>query len=91
WLGTARCARCHAADGTPYARSRLLPLLSALSCAALAAATGPHPALAVWLLLVPFCALLARLRALGVPFLAWGHTAASAELSGTPLPPDALR
>ncbi len=36
-------------------------------------------------------ALTARVRALGVPFLAWGHTAASAELSGTPLPPDALR
>ncbi|WP_446040295.1 prepilin peptidase [Streptomyces sp. SID1121] len=60
WLGTARCAPCHATGGTPYARSRLLPLLTALSCAALAAATGPHPALAVWLLIVPFGALLAR-------------------------------
>ncbi|MFJ2649931.1 GNAT family N-acetyltransferase [Streptomyces sp. NPDC087420] len=36
-------------------------------------------------------ALAARLRALGVPFVAWGHTAASAELSGAPLPPGALR
>ncbi|MFJ1597361.1 GNAT family N-acetyltransferase [Streptomyces sp. NPDC088261] len=36
-------------------------------------------------------ALAARLRGLGVPFVAWGHTAASAELSGLPLPPGALR
>ncbi|MFI6287007.1 prepilin peptidase [Streptomyces sp. NPDC051018] len=40
-------------------RARLAPLLTALPCAALAAATGPRPELAVWLLLVPFAVLLA--------------------------------
>lgn len=35
------------------------PLVTALSCAALAAATGPRPELAVWLLLTPFAVLLA--------------------------------
>ncbi|MFF0446803.1 prepilin peptidase [Streptomyces sp. NPDC004609] len=42
------------AEGAPLA-----PLLTALPCAALAAATGPRPELAVWLLLVPFAVLLA--------------------------------
>jgi leader peptidase (prepilin peptidase)/N-methyltransferase len=37
----------------------LAPLVTALSCAALAAATGPRPELAVWLLLAPFAVLLA--------------------------------
>ncbi|MFC4607836.1 prepilin peptidase [Streptomyces maoxianensis] len=37
----------------------LVPLVTALSCAALAAATGPRPELAVWLLLTPFAVLLA--------------------------------
>ncbi|MFJ1600543.1 prepilin peptidase [Streptomyces sp. NPDC088261] len=60
WLGAPRCARCHATGSAPYAPSLLLPALTALSCAALAAATGPRPALAVWLLLAPFAALLAR-------------------------------
>ncbi|MFJ2651035.1 prepilin peptidase [Streptomyces sp. NPDC087420] len=72
WLGTTRCAPCDATGvdhspaphpGTPYAPSLLLPVLTALSCAALAAATGPRPALAVWLLLAPFAALLARVDA----------------------------
>ncbi|WP_046508286.1 prepilin peptidase [Streptomyces odonnellii] len=53
-----------AADGAPapavrYAPSVLLPLLTALACAALAAATGPRPELAVWLLLTPFAVVLA--------------------------------
>ncbi|MGW2053227.1 prepilin peptidase [Streptomyces sp. NPDC001840] len=43
----------------PYAPSVLLPLLTALACAALAAATGPRPELAVWLLLTPFAVVLA--------------------------------
>ncbi|MEV7679538.1 A24 family peptidase [Streptomyces sp. NPDC088341] len=42
-----------------YAPSVLIPLLTALSCAALAAATGPRPELAVWLLFTPFAVLLA--------------------------------
>ncbi|MGW6741152.1 prepilin peptidase [Streptomyces sp. NPDC055025] len=42
-----------------YAPSVLIPLLAALSCAALAAATGPRPELAVWLLFTPFAVLLA--------------------------------
>lgn len=36
-------------------------------------------------------ALLRNLRALGLPFVPWGHTEASGELSGRRLPPDALR
>ncbi|MFD7899663.1 prepilin peptidase [Streptomyces sp. NPDC059743] len=43
----------------PYAPSVLIPLLTALVCAALAAATGPRPELAVWLLFTPFAVLLA--------------------------------
>ncbi|MFF0449763.1 GNAT family N-acetyltransferase [Streptomyces sp. NPDC004609] len=35
-------------------------------------------------------ALIARLRALGLPFVPWGHTAAAGELTGAPLPPGAL-
>lgn len=35
--------------------------------------------------------LTAHLRGLGLPFVPWGHTAASGELSGRPLPPGALR
>ncbi|MFE9887533.1 prepilin peptidase [Streptomyces scopuliridis] len=42
-----------------YAPSPLVPLLTALVCAVLAAATGPRPELAVWLLLTPFAVLLA--------------------------------
>ncbi|MFJ9027817.1 prepilin peptidase [Streptomyces sp. NPDC102274] len=42
-----------------YAPTLLVPLLTALACAALAAATGPRPELAVWLLLTPFAVLLA--------------------------------
>ncbi|MFD5034189.1 prepilin peptidase [Streptomyces sp. NPDC058405] len=41
------------------APSVLVPLITALACAALAAATGPRPELAVWLLLAPFAVLLA--------------------------------
>ncbi|MFJ7999924.1 prepilin peptidase [Streptomyces sp. NPDC096310] len=42
-----------------YAPSRLVPVLGALGCGALAAATGPRPELAVWLLLAPVALLLA--------------------------------
>ncbi|WP_443098659.1 prepilin peptidase [Streptomyces pacificus] len=47
--------RCAAA----YRCSSLVPAATAVSCAALAAAVGPRPELAVWLLLVPFAVLLA--------------------------------
>ncbi|MER8071905.1 GNAT family N-acetyltransferase [Streptomyces sp. NPDC094034] len=36
-------------------------------------------------------ALTRRLRGLGLPFVPWGHTEPSGELSGEPLPPGALR
>ncbi|MFJ1915034.1 prepilin peptidase [Streptomyces sp. NPDC088147] len=42
-----------------YAPSLPISLLTALACAVLAAATGPRPELAVWLLLAPFAVLLA--------------------------------
>ncbi|MFD7286011.1 prepilin peptidase [Streptomyces sp. NPDC059863] len=45
--------------GVRYAPALLVPLLTALVCAVLAAATGPRPELAVWLLLAPFAVLLA--------------------------------
>ncbi|MDR6980521.1 leader peptidase (prepilin peptidase)/N-methyltransferase [Streptomyces sp. 3330] len=56
WLGRARCERC----ATPYAPGAVgLPLLTAVVCAALAAATGVRPELVVWLLLAPAGVLLA--------------------------------
>ncbi|MER5448072.1 A24 family peptidase [Streptomyces sp. NPDC002764] len=72
WLGTGRCAGCAAvagdAGGTavrtkrpePYGPGALgLSLATALVCAALAAATGTRPELAVWLLIAPVAVLLA--------------------------------
>ncbi|MFI6104502.1 prepilin peptidase [Streptomyces sp. NPDC051310] len=73
WLGPARCAPCAVAvpvggggvrperrAGSPAgAGAPALPVVTALACAALAAATGPRPELAVWLLLAPFAVLLA--------------------------------
>jgi leader peptidase (prepilin peptidase)/N-methyltransferase len=74
WLGGVRCAACAAAVAVVVparrgdARDReaprlpghvLAPAVTALSCAVLAAATGPRPELAVWLLLAPFAVLLA--------------------------------
>ncbi|WP_187645713.1 A24 family peptidase [Streptomyces sp. TRM49041] len=54
WLGPARCTGC-----APAARAAAVPLLGAAVCAVLAAATGPRPELAVWLLLAPVALLLA--------------------------------
>ncbi|MEV1068319.1 A24 family peptidase [Streptomyces sp. NPDC050263] len=55
WLGRAHCGRC----GASYAPGALLlPVLTALLCAALAVATGTRPELAVWLLLTPVGVLL---------------------------------
>ncbi|MFF8712153.1 prepilin peptidase [Streptomyces sp. NPDC015184] len=44
-----------------YAPGTLVPVVTALSCAALAAATGARPELAVWLLLAPVGVLLATI------------------------------
>ncbi|MEU1262813.1 A24 family peptidase [Streptomyces cellulosae] len=57
WLGPARCRAC---GGTPYGTAAAVPVtVTALVCAALAAATGTRPELAVWLLLAPAGVLLA--------------------------------
>ncbi|MFH8339042.1 prepilin peptidase [Streptomyces sp. AM6-12] len=47
WVGRTPCGQCAATTGPG------LPLVTALVCAALAAATGPRPELAVWSLLAP--------------------------------------
>ncbi|MEH0546128.1 prepilin peptidase [Streptomyces sp. B21-105] len=74
WLGRAPCRRCadtgapgaprpSGVPGTPAepvaSGALLLPLLTALVCAALAVATGVRPELAVWLALAPVGVLLA--------------------------------
>ncbi|MFE3638838.1 prepilin peptidase [Streptomyces sp. NPDC059168] len=61
WLGRARCGRCApGAARAPYGPSAaLLAVVTALTCAALAAATGTRPELGVWLLLAPVWVLLA--------------------------------
>ncbi|MEU9388937.1 A24 family peptidase [Streptomyces sp. NPDC048324] len=72
WLGSGRCGACAAvagdAGGTAVPTGRpepygpgapALSLVAALVCAALAAATGTRPELAVWLLLAPAGVLLA--------------------------------
>jgi leader peptidase (prepilin peptidase)/N-methyltransferase len=58
WIGRARCGECEPAqsyDGHPA----LLTTVTALVCAALAAATGTRPEIGVWLLLAPVGVLLA--------------------------------
>ncbi|MFW6694824.1 prepilin peptidase [Streptomyces sp. MAR4 CNX-425] len=56
WAGPAACKEC---GGAPYGPGTLLPLAAtAVACAALAAAAGAEPELAVWLLLAPFWVLL---------------------------------
>ncbi|WP_151772030.1 prepilin peptidase [Streptomyces abyssomicinicus] len=56
WLGPARCRGCPGPYGSGHVA---LPVVAAVLCAALAAATGPRPELAVWLLLTPVGVLLA--------------------------------
>ncbi|MFF8094513.1 prepilin peptidase [Streptomyces sp. NPDC016675] len=59
WLGRARCGQCPAGTA-PYGPPATSPAtVTALVCAALAAATGTRPELAVWLLLAPAAVLLA--------------------------------
>ncbi|MFF4034773.1 prepilin peptidase [Streptomyces sviceus] len=58
WLGRASCRTC--GRGRSYGPGGLLlPTVTALVCAGLAAATGTRPELAVWLLLAPAGVLLA--------------------------------
>jgi leader peptidase (prepilin peptidase)/N-methyltransferase len=57
WLGRARCADCAQPSYGPHAP--LLATVTALVCAALAAATGTRPELGIWLLLAPLGVLLA--------------------------------
>ncbi|MFI8949059.1 prepilin peptidase [Streptomyces sp. NPDC053750] len=59
WLGPARCGQCPADEASYGPRPALLATVTALVCAALAAATGTRPELAVWLLLAPVGVLLA--------------------------------
>ncbi|MGC5346286.1 prepilin peptidase [Streptomyces sp. DT171] len=56
---TTADARRRVPTARRYAPSALLPVVTALVCAALAAATGARPELAVWLLLTPVAVLLA--------------------------------
>jgi len=59
WVGGARCRRCEP-GGQVYGPGTLpLSISTALVCAALGAATGTRPELAVWLLLAPVGVLLA--------------------------------
>ncbi|MFE1105130.1 prepilin peptidase [Streptomyces rochei] len=59
WLGRARCGQCPAGQASYGPRAVPLAAVTALVCAALAAATGTRPELAVWLLLAPVGVLLA--------------------------------
>ncbi|WP_427920234.1 prepilin peptidase [Streptomyces sp. cg40] len=60
WLGRARCKGTGDIDISTYGPSTpVVSTATALVCAVLAAATGPHPELAVWLLAAPVAVLLA--------------------------------
>ncbi|XUL90743.1 prepilin peptidase [Streptomyces galilaeus] len=60
WLGRARCKGTGDIDISAYGPSTpAVSTVTALVCAVLAAATGPHPELAVWLLAAPVAVLLA--------------------------------
>ncbi|MFI0742424.1 prepilin peptidase [Streptomyces sp. NPDC021100] len=57
WLGLPRCGEC----GEGYGQGALWPVaVTAVAAAALAAAVGPRPELAVWLLAAPVGVLLAE-------------------------------
>ncbi|MEU8960903.1 A24 family peptidase [Streptomyces sp. NPDC048491] len=56
WAGSGRCRDCD--EGGGHGRAVSIALVTAVVCAALAAATGAHPELAVWLLLAPLAVLL---------------------------------
>ncbi|MFH9573696.1 prepilin peptidase [Streptomyces sp. NPDC017230] len=59
WLGRARCGKCPADEASYGPGPAALAAVTALVCAALAAATGTRPEVAVWLLLAPAGVLLA--------------------------------
>ncbi|MEU9174432.1 A24 family peptidase [Streptomyces sp. NPDC048420] len=59
WLGRARCGRCE--EQAYGSGAAVLSTVTALLCAALAAATGTRPELGVWLLLTPAGVLLAAI------------------------------
>ncbi|MEV1010360.1 A24 family peptidase [Streptomyces sp. NPDC049881] len=64
WLGRGRCADCAVALSPATARTPLaLTVVAAAVCAALAAAVGERPELAVWLALAPLAVLLAAVDA----------------------------
>lgn len=101
WLGRARCAPCAGPTATapdPPATASygtgglLLPAVTALVCAALAAATGLRPELGVWLLLAPAGVLLAvvdlRVRRLPDPLTLPLPAAALALLAPAALLPE---
>lgn len=88
WLGPARCVRC----AKPYGRGAVFhPAAGAACCAALAAAVGARPELAVWLLLTPLAQLLAAVdwQVLRLPDVLTLPSAAAAALllgAAAPLP-----
>ncbi|MFF3940718.1 prepilin peptidase [Streptomyces phaeofaciens] len=100
WLGRARCAPCGepAEPSAPPTEASygpgalLLPAVTALVCAALAAATGTRPELGVWLLLAPAGVLLAavdlRVRRLPDPLTLPLPAAALALLAAAALLPE---
>ncbi|MBL1065816.1 A24 family peptidase [Streptomyces sp. 7-21] len=75
WAGLARCPGCGAFGPGPVG----LALVTAACCAALAAATGPRPELAVWVVAAPVGVLAARVDVavrrlpdvLTLPLAAW--------------------
>jgi leader peptidase (prepilin peptidase) / N-methyltransferase len=91
WLGRASCGTCGTqrsyGPGGP-----LLPTVTALLCATLAAATGTRPEIAVWLLLAPVGVLLAvidlRVRRLPDPLTLPLAAAALALLGAVSLVPE---
>lgn len=91
WLGRARCGEC--ADGRAYGPgAALLATVTALVCAALAAATDTRPELGVWLLLAPVGVLLTvvdlRVRRLPDPLTLTSAVAAPALLGLVALVPE---
>ncbi|MGW2043650.1 prepilin peptidase [Streptomyces sp. NPDC001858] len=108
WLGRAHCARCAervgrveaeaeaesgpVGEGSYASGALLLPVLTAVLCAALALATGTRPELAVWLLLAPVGVLLGvvdvRVRRLPDPLTLPLAAAALALLGGAALLPE---
>jgi leader peptidase (prepilin peptidase)/N-methyltransferase len=92
WLGRARCGRCATDEAAYGPRTTSLATVTALVCAALAAATGTRPELAVWLLLAPAGVLLAvvdlRVRRLPDPLTLPLAGAALALLGITALVPE---